>query len=75
MNIKDLNEEELFIFKWQYRMLGGFKQALIRAIMLADDINLSKLERGFPTEVGGFIKYSTEEGWWRKVQAKMKKED
>ena len=48
---------EKFIIKWQFnslRLLGDFSSTLIKAISLADENNLKKLELGFPEEVGGF---------------------
>lgn len=73
MNLDKLDESEKFIFCWQYRMLGGFKEALLRAIMIADDTNLEKLRVGFPEEVEGFINYSQKIGWWTKVELKVGK--
>lgn len=69
-NLENLDPEELFIFKWQYRLLGDFGHALIKAILEADDHNLAKLRIGFPVEVGGYIKYAREPEWWKKVQKK-----
>ena len=60
----------IFIVKWQYRLLGHFKTALIEAIKLADDNNLAKLACGFPNEVQGYIYYSRTPGWWQEVQKK-----
>lgn len=63
-----LTEDEEFIVKWQYRMLGDFKKALIEAIKFADESNLERLKKGFPEEVQGFINYTQVSGWWQEVQ-------
>ena len=47
-------EAEKFVVKWQFRLLGDFRTALIQAIMLADDRNLEQLALGFPDEVAGY---------------------
>ena len=47
-------EAEKFVVKWQFRLLGDFHTALIRAITLADDRNLEQLALGFPDEVAGY---------------------
>jgi hypothetical protein len=49
---------EKFIVKWQFRLLGDFKTALVGAIMLADEQNLARLHLGFPGEVDGFLAWS-----------------
>lgn len=49
---------EKFIVKWQFGMLGDFQSALIEAIKLADEGNLSRLAEGFPDEVGAFLSWS-----------------
>jgi len=70
MKLESLNAGELFIVQWQYRMLGGFSSALMQAISKADMWNLAKLEKGFPNEVSAYKYFSTEDGWWEKVQEK-----
>jgi len=37
--------------EFQYQHSGDFHEALFRAIALADDQNLARLEKGFPQEV------------------------
>ncbi len=75
MNLDDLTEGEEFIVKWQCRLLGGFKTALIHTIMLADESNLEKLRLGFPNEVGAFLNYSRVEGWWPNLLSKIREEE
>jgi hypothetical protein len=70
MNLDNLTKEEEFIVKWQYRLLGDFKTALIDAIKLADEGNLIKLSLSFPEEVRGYINYTRVDGWWLTVQRK-----
>ena len=71
MNFEGLTKGENFIVEWQYRMLGDFGTALANAIMLADIHNKAKLAKGFPDEVEAYNKYSTENGWWQKLQKKI----
>jgi len=71
MDLDQLSDEERFIAKWRLGMQGDFKTALITAIMRADMFNMAKLELGFPVEVKAYKKYSTENGWWQKVEEKL----
>lgn len=73
MAYKDLNAEELAVYKWQYRLHGDFYSCLWEAIIHADGGNLKALAKGFPVEVGGYLKYSSLAGWWEKVQEKVGK--
>jgi len=50
----DWTEAEKAVVKWQFRQIGGFMSALWAAICAADDDNLERLSRGFPTEVEGY---------------------
>ena len=68
MAIKNLTPGELFIFDWQYRTLGGFKTALMDAILKADNPNRNKLEIAFPDEVAAYRSFANESGWWPRVQ-------
>lgn len=65
-----LAEDEVFIVKWQYRILSGFKTALVGAILRADENNLLLLEKGFPMEVAAITSYRWTPEWWQRVQAK-----
>jgi len=64
IKLEGLSTEEEFIVKWQFRLLGDFKKALIECIMRADDENLARLECGFPDEVRGYLDYTRTPGWW-----------
>lgn len=69
--MNNLTEEEMFIYKWQYGMLGSFMNSLIRAIATADKGNLYRLSLGFPMEVSAYKKFSGIEGWWQEVEKKV----
>jgi hypothetical protein len=71
VNLSDLTAEEYVVVEWQYRLCGGFKTALWDAISKADEGNLIRLAKGFPVEVGGYRRFSREEGWWQRVEAKL----
>jgi len=70
INLEGLSPKEEFIVKWQFRLLGDFKKALIECIMRADDENLARLEYGFPDEVGGYLNYTRTPEWWDIVKKK-----
>lgn len=44
----------------QYNQSGGFMTSLFDAISRADEINLMKLERGFPSEVKAYLTWTRE---------------
>lgn len=58
LDSRTFSEAEKFIVRWQVGMLGDFKTALIDAIKRADDGNLERLGKGFPTEVAAFVAWS-----------------
>ncbi len=72
LTLAGLSEEEYAVVTWQYRLCGGFRAALWEAIARADEGNLARLARGFPAEVGGYLRYTRERGWWESVMAKAK---
>lgn len=49
--------QEICIVRWQLEDYGGFYTALMEAITRADLINIEKLRKGFPVEVGAMIKF------------------
>ena len=69
-NEDKLDGEELAVLRWQYSDEGGFKSALWTAITRADTQNLALLKKGFPDEVGGYLKYSHVSGWFDDVRNK-----
>lgn len=54
----DWTEAEKSVVKWQFRMTGSFFAALWEAICRADEYNLERLSRGFPTEVEGYTAWA-----------------
>ena len=63
-----LEPEEAAVYRWQYRLQGGFLNALWAAIAAADEENLDRLAKGFPIQVQGYRWYTTELGWWDAVE-------
>lgn len=61
---------ESFALAWQRGQLGGFSAALMDAIVRADISNLERLRLGFPVEVGAFLFYSRQDGWWEQLEAR-----
>lgn len=68
---QDLTIHEEIICKWQHRMMGDFRTALMKTIALADESNLQRLSLSFPDEVEAFRLYSHQNGWWQSVQKKL----
>lgn len=50
----DWTQAEKEVVMWQFRLIGDFKKALWDAICRADELNLARLEMGFPTEIEGY---------------------
>ena len=71
--LEGLDQDESFIYRWQYRKLGDFGAALVRAYTLADEDNQDCLALGFPYECEALERYFREEGWWTQVQEKCEK--
>jgi hypothetical protein len=70
IQFNSLTPGEEFIIKWQFRLLGDFKTALITAITRADGRNLERLALGFPDEVEGYSNYIQTPGWWADIKKK-----
>jgi hypothetical protein len=51
---------------------GSFMTNLFKTIMSADLENMRKLSLGFPNEVEVVYRYQNEEGYWQKLQEKIK---
>ncbi len=51
---------------------GSFMTNLFKTIMSADMGNQIKLSLGFPNEVEVVHRYQNEEGYWQKLQEKIK---
>ena len=50
----DWNDDEKLVIKWQFRLLGDFKESLFRTIARADDANRKRIALGFPAEVNAY---------------------
>jgi hypothetical protein len=55
---------ERSLYRWQYKLCGGFESALWITIERADSANLAALERAFPEHVAAFRRYANEAGYW-----------
>jgi hypothetical protein len=51
---------------------GSFMTNLFKTIMSADIQNQMKLSLGFPNEVEVVRRYKNEDGYWQKLQTKLK---
>ena len=51
---------------------GSFMTNLFKTIMSADITNQKKLSLGFPNEVEVVRRYKNEDGYWQKLQEKIK---
>ena len=51
---------------------GSFMTNLFKTIMSADLDNMRKLSLGFPNEVEVVHRYQNEEGYWQKLQEKIR---
>ncbi len=54
----NFNEDEIFIIRWQYRLLGDFQTALMKAIAVADENNFALLALAFPMQTFAFSEWS-----------------
>lgn len=60
------SDEEKFIIRWQRRhdlVLSPFEEALIEAILNADENHLDRLAKGYPDEVNGVRRWRSERGF------------
>lgn len=46
---------ESIIFRWQFKLMGGFETKLMDAIVLADEDNIAKLTKAYPDHVLAII--------------------
>ena len=62
---------EIELLQWQYGGgLGGFKEALWKAIQHADISNLNLLSTGFPDQVEAYRRFTSEDGYWEDVMSR-----
>jgi hypothetical protein len=63
-----LTHGERKLLEWQYRRTGDFYKGLWEAICRADESNLERLERGFPSEVQAYRDFAHTGDFTRKVK-------
>lgn len=68
MNLNDLPKVERSVVEWQFGLCGDFMSAIWKAISLADEENLARLQLAFPTQVLGYKCYTRTPGWWDRVR-------
>lgn len=56
------------LIHWQYHMAGHFVTALFECFTKADTENLNLLIKAYPEEVGAFLRYRHEPGYWEKLK-------
>jgi hypothetical protein len=67
-----MEKEELEFVYFMKGTSGSFMTNLFKTIMSADLENMRKLSLGFPNEVEVVHRYQNEEGYWQKLQEKIK---
>jgi len=74
-NLKTINKMEQTELEFMFFMRGtsgSFMTNLFKTIMSADIQNQMKLSLGFPNEVEVVRRYKNEDGYWQKLQTKLK---
>lgn len=66
-----LNSGEKHLVEWRTSTGGGFFTVLFLAITVADEVNLSKLEKAFPEDVQAFRNYNNVHGWWEDLGRRL----
>jgi len=66
-------EKRLCEFHIGYMDRNSFFGSLFVTIAKADLTNRARLKLAFPEEVEAHIRYTTEEGYWKKIQAEFKR--
>ena len=59
-----VTDGERSLWRWQYKVTGGFERSLWDAIITADSTNLAAIEKGFPEHVAAYRSYANEAGYW-----------
>jgi hypothetical protein len=67
-----MEKEELEFVYFMKGTSGSFMTNLFKTIMSADLENMRKLSLGFPNEVEVVHRYQNEEGYWQKLQEKIR---
>jgi hypothetical protein len=61
---KITTDGERSLYRWQYRITGGFEKALWDTIAAADGYNLDAIAKGFPTHIEAYRRFAHESGYW-----------
>jgi len=69
-----LTHGERKLLEWQFKASGHFYKALWEAICHADEGNLDRLEKGFPSEVQAYRDYAHTGEFGRKVKRILSKQ-
>ena len=70
--IYKMEQTELEFMFFMRGTSGSFMTNLFKTIMSADIQNQMKLSLGFPNEVEVVRRYKNEDGYWQKLQTKLK---
>lgn len=62
--VEPITEGERSLYRWQYKITGGFEKSLWSAILAADSTNLAAIEKGFPEHVAAYHRFGYEAGYW-----------
>lgn len=65
---------ERFVIAWQYGLLakGDFHWNLAQAMVTGDDWKIQRLARGFPVCIGAFLRYRHQDGYWPRLEQRMR---
>jgi hypothetical protein len=66
-----LTDGEKSLVKWQGHWAGGFETMLWELICKADEGNLDRLFRAFPSHVAAWNCYSRMDGWWKQLSTRL----
>lgn len=66
--VEPLDDGEFHLVLWQYGVMSGFYRDLWSAIAQADTDNMTRLSLGFPLDVGAYMRFANEPGYWDSVK-------
>jgi hypothetical protein len=69
-----MTEGEISLLKWQYRQHGHFFSHLWEAICKADESNLDRLGKGFPSHVAAYRDFADTGAFTIKIKKILGKE-
>lgn len=67
----EITEGERSLYRWQYKIAGGFERSLWDAITAADSTNLAAIAQGFPSHVEAYRRYTSERGYFDELCKRM----